>query len=205
MRIELTNRSDFVDSSGYTVRLIVLVDGAVVTSRRLPVPAIAPRATTKLSLALEKPALLPGEERVLRLVYELKRKTEWADAGHQVGFDEFVLGRGASPRRRRNGQPVAVARGGARIDVSAAGVTARFNATTGALTQLALDGRSLLARGPALSLWRAPTDNDGVRLHSRVGGVLPKWQQWNLAAPRSRVGRVVVPRTNDADSNSNER
>ena len=68
-----------------------------------------------------------------------------------------------------------------------ADVALRFNATTGALEQLAFDGRALLARGPRLSLWRAPTDNDGVRLHSRVGGVLPKWQRWNLAAPRSRV------------------
>jgi beta-galactosidase len=131
---------------------------------------------------------------MIRLVYELKRNADWADAGHQVGFDEWLIKRATAPRRRRGAQPTVVEYDGARIDVTAADLALRFNSTTGALEQLALGGRKLLARGPRLSVWRAPTDNDGVRLAPRVGGVLPRWQAWNLAAPRSTVTRVRVGR-----------
>ena len=194
LRLEIANRSDFVDSDRYVVRLIVLVDGAPIASQRLPVPAIAPGAAKTITPAWRRPTLKPGEELIIRLVYELKRKADWADAGHQVGFDEFTIGRGAAPRRRRSTQLIVVERSGARIDVRAADAAMRFNATTGALEQIVFGGRKLLASGPRLSLWRAPTDNDGVRLHTRIGGVLPKWQAWNLAAPRVSVTRVKVGR-----------
>jgi len=68
----------------------------------------------------------------------------------------------------------------------------RFDAATGELMQAAFAGRALLAAPPCLSFWRAPTDNDGVRLAPRVGGVLAKWQAWNLADARSRVTKMRV-------------
>src|SRR5262249_34330988 len=42
------------------------------------------------------------------------------------------------------------------------------------------------------SLWRAPTDNDGVKHAERIGGVLPKWLQWHLAAPSVEVSAVGI-------------
>jgi len=194
LRIEITNRSDFVDSDSYVVRLIVLIDGAPVAEQHLSVPTLAPGASRTLAPKFKAPLLEPGEELMIRLVYELKRAADWADAGHQVGFDEWLIKRAAAPRRRRSARSTVVERNGARINVTAADLALRFNATTGALEQLALGGRKLLARGPRLTVWRAPTDNDGVRLAPRVGGVLPRWQAWNLAAPRSTVVRVRVGR-----------
>jgi beta-galactosidase len=197
LRIELANRSDFIDSDRYTVRLLALVDGVVVEEQRLTVPSIAPGSSRTIGPKFRAPHLDPGEELVVRLVYELRRDQSWAAAGYQIGFDEWAIGRGATGRRRRSRQAPGVVRQGSRIDVSATDVALRFNADTGALVQFAFAGRKLLESGPRLSLWRAPTDNDGVRLAPRVGGVLPKWQRWNLAAPQSTVQQVRVKPTVD--------
>ncbi len=190
LRIEISNQSDFTDSDRYTVRIVALVDGIAVKEQRLAVPPVAPGAHRTIEPPFRPPNLDAGQELVIRLVYELKRGCNWAPAGHQVGFDEWVIGRGKVVRRRRRAVSPMVERSGSRIDVTAKDLALRFDAETGALLQLTYAGRKLLASGPRLSLWRAPTDNDGVRLAPRVGGVLPKWQRWNLAAPRTQVVRV---------------
>ena len=169
LRIEITNWNNFVDSAGYRVRLIALVDGAPVAEQLLTVPDIEPGASRAITPRFRAPHLQAGQELVVRLVYELKRAQGWADAGHQVGFDEFAIGRGATPRRRSPREPAPEAvHTRTHVDVSASDLALRFDAGTGELTQLAFAGRALLAAPPKLSLWRAPTDNDGVRLAPRV-------------------------------------
>ena len=59
-------------------------------------------------------------------------------------------------------------------------------ARRGLLTELSRDGRRALLGGPRLQLWRAPTDNDGLRLlPEREVGVLAR-----LARARSRPPRA---------------
>ena len=197
LRMEISNRSSFVDSDRYAVRMLVLVDGAVVDEQRLTMPSIAPGASRTIGPAFRAPHLEPGQELVVRLVYELKRAQDWAPAEHQVGFDEWLVARGATGRRRRSKESPTVSREGSRIDVTATELTLRFDGATGALLQMAYAGYKLLVSGPELSLWRAPTDNDGVRLAPRVGGVLPKWQRWGLDAPQTTVEQVRVKPTVD--------
>jgi beta-galactosidase len=46
-----------------------------------------------------------------------------------------------------------------------------------------------------LSFWRAPTDNDGVRLLPRSGGVLARWLELGLADAKPRVVSATGKRT----------
>jgi beta-galactosidase len=56
-------------------------------------------------------------------------------------------------------------------------VRAVFETSTGLLTELSRDGRNALLAGPRLQLWRAATDNDGLRLipEKQGLGVLTRW------------------------------
>jgi len=192
LRFEIHNRSDFLDSSRFNVRLIALVDGVPVEERRVNVPAIAAGATRMVAVSFSAPTLQRGEELLVRLVYELKRAENWAPRGHQVGFDEWVLAHAAPARRRRDIDIVRVQHDAARIDVGAHDLALQFDRESGGLAALSFGGRRLLAKGPALALWRAPTDNDGVKHAERVGGVLPKWLKWNLTAPSVEVASVAI-------------
>jgi beta-galactosidase len=50
-----------------------------------------------------------------------------------------------------------------------------------------------LVRGPlALDLWRAPLDNDGIRLAERPGGVLERWRDWGIAHLFAEHGRPTI-------------
>ncbi len=144
----------------------------------------------------------------MRLVYELKRDQRWAKRGASGWLrrmDRSTRGTRGTPDADQTIRSRLCA-DGARIDVTAADLALRFDAETRrARSSLRSLAASCWRRAPQLSLWRAPTDNDGVRLAPRIGGVLPKWQRWNLDAPQShgRTGRAS-PRCAAVRSSSNE-
>jgi hypothetical protein len=62
----------------------------------------------------------------------------------------------------------------------------RFDAQAGTLASLIFRDTELLAGGPVLNAWRAPTDNDGFKAQpDRPGKLLGRW----LAAGLNRLGR----------------
>ncbi|TML88038.1 MAG: DUF4981 domain-containing protein [Actinobacteria bacterium] len=120
-----------------------------------------------------------GGERFVTFRFFLRKETAWAPAGHEVAWQQFPL----SSRKRR----------AARRSVHPPEV----DPATGELVGLG----DLVLEGPRLQLWRAPTDNDGLRLMpQRQTGVLPRWLELGLdrlehrlesARPRGRSVEVV--------------
>jgi beta-galactosidase len=99
-----------------------------------------------------------------------------------VAWDQLEL---TAPARRRK-VPV-VARGAAsnvredsdRVVVEVGPILAEVDRSTGALVEFVDDGRPLLAGPLRLELWRAPTDNDGLKLRP-----VPSWRplaRWRAA------------------------
>ena len=172
----LTNRQYFTPLSGTVGELRVLVDGATVQTRRVAVPSIAAGASTPLTLPFAAPSLQPGQEARLLFTLTTARATPWCDAKFELGMAEFPLARRAATRRR--GAGLAAVRADGDWLLQSAGIELRVDATTGALS-LRRDGRTVVHRLD-LSLWRAPTDNDGIKLRQPAGGALDRWRTLGL-------------------------
>jgi beta-galactosidase len=83
--------------------------------------------------------------------------------------------------------------------LEAGGTRASIDLETGLLSELSSGGRNVLVAGPRLQLWRAPTDNDGLRLvdEKRHFGVLNRWlelglDRLELSLESCRVGAASV-------------
>ncbi len=190
-RIRIENRSSFSDTAAFQVRALWLIDGVVAATHDVPLRPIPPRRTRAVAVAQPRLEVLPGSELVLRLVYTLRRATPWAPVGHQVGWDEWLVTRKRSRQRMRK---VAL-----QIDdrcVRGADFELRFDAR-GELRRWRVAGGDVLANTPRLDLWRAPTDNDGIKLRDPPGGVLAKWLAWGLPTLRGRMLRVRSVRARD--------
>ena len=104
--------------------------------------------------------LSPGDgERFVTFRFALREATWWAPEGHEVAHEQIAL-----PSRPRRAAPAA---GG--------DVAALVDPETGALRDPAV------LDGPRLTLWRAPVDNDGLRLlpHKRRQP-LARWLELGL-------------------------
>lgn len=165
--VELENLRWFRDTDWLVVHWAITRDGEEAAGGELPMPSIPPGRTGRLSLPADALASAttdpdaPGE-RWLTLSFRTAADEPWADAGHEVGWQQVRL----------PGDPV---RSTALVDASAA-------------SPLDTDGRllhDLLAATPSISLWRAPTDND------RIGGMGAEWAAAGLATLDRRLVGVV--------------
>ncbi|MCJ7712233.1 MAG: DUF4981 domain-containing protein, partial [Chloroflexi bacterium] len=119
--------------------------------------------------------LPPAEagERLLTLRFLTAEESGWAPAGFEMGWAQVQLD-------------------GGRADARAAGHDSEHTTWTG---DVAVDDEGGLlhpafAASPALTLWRAPTDND------RIGGMADRWASWGL--PELRRTLVSIERGADA-------
>jgi beta-galactosidase len=181
-RYRVRNLNRFVSLAGLRGTWQLTADGDTVARGTLPRLDVAPGEALPLDLDLPE-----GEgERFLTFRFFLRRAREWAPAGHEVAWQQFALGgrapapaRAARARPRETDEGIVLETDGARAVVAAGGLVA--------LGDLRLEG-------PKFQLWRAATDNDGLRLlPERPGaGPLPRWLALGLDRLEQRLEDVRV-------------
>jgi beta-galactosidase len=165
--VDIINKRFFTDLADLAGSWTLTVDDRLVQKGKLPKLKIGPQQSERIEIPLEKPELQPGQECFLDFEFTARRETLWAPAGHIVAAEQFALPFKARTRRPKKRtptpQPAEMERNGHVVRASAAGAGATFDLEVGQLVGLERDGESLLAEGCELNLWRAPTDNDGVK------------------------------------------
>jgi beta-galactosidase len=155
--IRLTNRQDFTDLGWLRARYELTVDGTPIAGGDFDLPTLGPGEQARISLpGWATPPINDRTEAWLTVRLRTADDLAWAPAGFEVCALQLSV-TGAAPSA-----------------VEPEGVGPGNNA---ARPQLDAEGRlvhPLLATPPALSLWRAPTDND------RIGGMGAKWAAWGL-------------------------
>ena len=195
--IDITNRQDFTDLSWLTGSWEVKVDGKVVDSGRIATLKTAPGKSERVRLPLSDPGLTRGQECFLHVRFEATKAMPWCEAGHEVAWDQFALpyrGRGGVTRlpfERR----LRIKEEEHRIRLKGTGWRADFSRDAGCLDSLTVNRRELLARGPQLNLWRAPTDNDGIKARPDQGRKpLGRWLAMGLDAIELESPKLTVTR-----------
>lgn len=162
-RISITNLYDFLDLSQCTLAWTLESDGEEVDSGMLDPGALGPHESRELRLPLEVDRLAGRVFATLEL--RLKRDTEWAEAGHSLGFVQLEVpaalpAPSASSGLGMQGRGLELSRDDAEFLVSGQDFRYRFDRRHGSLTSLQWHGRERLSEPPGPALWRAPTDND---------------------------------------------
>ncbi len=171
--VTVTNRRSHTDTSDLHVTLRIEDDGRL---RGEPVlvdlPVIGPGASFELDVALTTGMPIDAEPGVctsLNFSVTLATATSWAPEGHEVSHEQIVL---ADP-----------------------GVTAPVR--TDVSPTSSAGGNPVAELGVRPTVWRAPTDNDGVGQGwmSEVSGVRPQWVSWGLQDVE--LDHTVVERPDD--------
>jgi beta-galactosidase len=188
-------------------RFAVSVDGHEVQRGRIPRVHAAPGEAIDVQLPLRRLTLRRGQEALLTVRFETSRDLPWAEQGHEVAWQQLPLGQRAPSRKRdRASCECSLERGASTYIAEADGVRIEIDRSTGTLEQLSFDreGQRLLPldAGPRLQVWRAPTDNDGVKAWGGGGRPLGRWLELGLdrvevtatrvSGTRHRTGGVTI-------------
>ncbi|MEM9035636.1 MAG: glycoside hydrolase family 2 TIM barrel-domain containing protein [Actinomycetota bacterium] len=169
--LAVTNRRSFSDLSDLRAELILLVDGEPAERLLVDAPDLGPGATGRLRVPAALRRIGPGE-RSLLVTWRRRRRPSW-DAGAAPAWDQLPLV--GEPVVPAPPEPAVVERTGSMARVGR--LVVGIDTDRGGLGSLIVSGRELLVEPVRLSLWRAPTDNDGpsVGPGAGVGGVRPRW------------------------------
>ncbi len=163
-RIKIFNRLYFADlSRDYKLGWALEVDGVAVEAGELALPAIAPRHAAEVVIPVERKPTREGSEVRLRLNLLYRHDTLFARTGELAGWETFALPVfdtycvGGCPAGE-----VEIVNSPVEVLFRSGDVEARVSAS--GLISYKRGGREVLEQGPRFDLWRAATDNDGIKI-----------------------------------------
>ncbi len=160
--VEMNNGYGFINLDVFDGHWELKGDDEVIASGRLPMLDIAPSQSRVVKVPLPAVDRKPGVEYWLDLSFRLPEDTLWAEAGHEVAWEQFSLE--MAPRLQTLADetmpPLELFEDSDRITVAGDGFTVQFDTVTGTISSLLADGVELIHAGPRPNFWRAPTDND---------------------------------------------
>ncbi|MBN2501361.1 MAG: DUF4981 domain-containing protein [Anaerolineales bacterium] len=180
---EVVNKHDFISMEHLEGSWALSIDGQVQQQGMLPKLETKPGYGTFVTIPYSQPELMPGAECYLMVCFHLADDTTWADAGHEVAWEQFKLPFTAPQVTVASAaMPVLeVAEAAGALTVSGEQFAVKFDLSTGMIAAYTWEGVDLLESGPALNIWRAATDNDGFKLDlEREGKLLRQWLDTGL-------------------------
>ncbi len=157
--VAIKSRRYFKSLSDISMAWTVKVDGKAVKSGVHPNLDIAPEAEEVFEIVPENE--LPAHGTVtLDLSFRQNKPTEWADAGYEVGFAQFIYERAEKIKAAPALYPVELSENREEYTVTVGETVYKISKFSGMITDICDNGEHLITKPVVPQIWRAPTDND---------------------------------------------
>jgi beta-galactosidase len=160
--LEIHNRQDFSDTAWLSLEWTLLTDGEPVASGILEAPVCPPQESVTCSLP-DLP-LEEGKEHHWRLTWRAANPKPFFDPGEEVAHAEIPIS--SSPKKTilPSGEPPQANREAGLLGIDTGVFSLQIEESTGRWLSLKTPAGPLCACDPKPNLWRAATDNDGIKL-----------------------------------------
>jgi len=152
--VTIENRYDFLGLDHLTARWSVTADGRVLQRGELALPALPPRAKTRLKVPWRAIRPKPGVDYWLDLSFHLKADTLWARAGHEVAHTQLQLP-AAAPRPTLSLDampPLVMTQDQRSVFIVGSDWEIVFDKASGVIAEWQRAGKHVVKRGPMLNL-----------------------------------------------------
>jgi len=186
-KVRVTNRYDFRSLSHLDGRWTVLEGGRILAQGTLPALELPAGQTTEITLPYTLPVGKPGAEYWLNIDFTLVGAACWAARGHEVAYTQFALPVPTPPApvaAISAMPPVRLDEWNDRFIVQGEEFSLVFDRRRGTIASWTHQGMPLIAAGPELLAWRAPTDNDKH--------IANEWRSAGLDRLQPRIDAVTL-------------
>ena len=169
--VKVINKNLFVNTDTFDCEVTLAKNGHVLRTETLET-AVDPLSENTYALPFGKQTR-PGEYTVT-VSFLLKKKTLWAEAGHEVAFGQYMYQVEETEKLSECG--VELVKSLHNIGVRGENFQVMFSVLNGGLVSYKYAGREMIEAIPKPNFWRAPTDND-------CGNLMPmRYAQWKIAS-----------------------
>ena len=184
-KLRLTNRYAFISLKQLEGRWSITRGEQVLAQGRLPELDVPAGASLEVTLPYQLPAPALGGEPQLNLSFTLAEDTRWAASGYELAWAQLPLpvAAPAAPRLQQASFPaLRLEEGRGSLVLRGGDFRLAFDTAHGVLSAWEWNGVPLVARGPRLNVWRAPTDND---IH-----IAREWRKAGYDRLQQRIERI---------------
>ncbi len=161
---EILNKKYFTTLDDLDVTWELMVNGIAVQSGLLGSYSIEPDATVKVRVPFKKPVMNAGDECHLNFHFVMNQDTSWCAKGHELGWEQFempfVSSLDDAPKSQKN---VTVIEKDSELILEANNSKLIVSLDTNSVKSISVKGKTVVSSGIELNMWRAVTDNDGIR------------------------------------------
>ena len=169
--VKVINKNLFVNTDTFDCEVTLAKNGHVLRTETLET-SVDPLSENTYALPFGKQTR-PGEYTVT-VSFLLKKKTLWAEAGHEVAFGQYVYQIEETGKLSECGGELVTSLHN--IGVRGENFQVMFSVLNGGLVSYKYAGREMIEAIPKPNFWRAPTDND-------CGNLMPmRYAQWKIAS-----------------------
>ena len=195
--VRITNHLDFANLSTLDTTWELQADEEVLQSGALS-PDIAPGESAEVTVSFDEPALEPGVEYWLTLRFKTTEDVMWADANHQLAFDQLQIPFEVpepSTVETDNMSALSVGEDDGQFSVSGDGFEYVFSKEEGTLISATYDGTEVVADGPRLDFFRAPIQNE---IQGWGAAEADEWYSLGLDDLQHEVASIELTQTEDS-------
>ncbi|PTM59862.1 glycoside hydrolase family 2 TIM barrel-domain containing protein [Desmospora activa] len=189
--LEVINKHLFTNLNQYRLKWEITRNGEVMESG-LKELDVKPQTSQQIKLPYSSPqAHKPEDEVILTLSLQLKQATLWAEKGHEIAFEQFIIppARNKGKAVQRKPKPIRTSDDESTLVVEGDDFAATFEKESGDLKSYTFKGVELIHSAPIPYYWRAMTDNDrGNNLPARSG-------TWREAGENRQLQSFAYERT----------
>jgi len=151
------NHHHFTNLDAYEAQWSLMKEGEPVEEGTLKL-ACAPGDSIVIHVPF--PRLKTPEELILTLSFRLKEDRIWAEAGHEVAWEQFIIQDRYTGDDPLTGGDVSLHTEGDLFVISGEDFQYRLSRQSGQFINMTFMDTNLLRRGPGFNIWRAPLAND---------------------------------------------
>ena len=156
--VKIANRHEFKNLSELEGEWELLADGKV-TARGPLVVDLPAQQSKEITIPVEA-VTYAGEEIILQVSFRLKEKTNWAGAGHEIAWEQFVVASSGNVKKPGSTGSLKIVESDDEITIGGSGFSYVFDRNSGLLHSIKYNGAEYLEAGPEFNVWRAPLAND---------------------------------------------
>jgi len=195
-KIRITNRFYFTNLKIAALDWSLTENGIQVRSGSLGAPDVPPGGSTEETIPLGYEPK-PGVEAFLNLSMKLRDKSDWANAGHEIAWEQFVLPGDSKSPAPEKAVPIPAPKirdTKETVEVSGTDFSLLFDKNAGGLVAYRYQGRELIAGLVKPNFWRVPTDNDEGGGRS---GFASRWRDAGLDRLTLTPGAVLAEKSGE--------
>ena len=192
--LELKNWHHFTNLNKYNIFWSLQENGVTIQEGSFSAPDLNARDSTILTIPYKAIKSKSGAEYFLNISFKLKEETPWAEANHEIAWEQFKLPQYTSKEEQpfSTMEALHMVEDSNSATISSSEIKVVFDKASGDMVSIVNNnGTELLKASLKTNFWRPPTDND-------IGSKMPKRQGvWKDAMKGRQLIGLSVSKVND--------